>query len=113
MTIQRPYKIREVVKNGAVKLSTLDNNPIRDPVNGSKLKVYKERNKLVIGINMLGYATKGNWTIGQSKEVDEDPVVKKSPTIEMKIGQSLLQPWRRGLCQSGWKVLRFPGPTST
>lgn len=59
-----------------MKLSTLDNNPIRDLVNGSKLKIYKERNKPVIGINMLGYATKGHWTIGQSKEVGEDPMVK-------------------------------------
>lgn len=74
-----PYKIREVGRNRAVKLATLDNNPIRDPVNGSKLKIYRERNKPVIGINMLGYATKGHWTIGQSKEVKEDPVVKGEP----------------------------------
>lgn len=60
-----------------MKLSTLDNNPIRDPVNGSKLKIYKERNKPVIEINMLGYASEGHWTISQSKEVEEDPVVKE------------------------------------
>lgn len=58
-----PYKIKEVGKNEAVKLFTLDDNPIRDPVNGLKLKVYRERNKPMIGVNMLGYATKGDWTI--------------------------------------------------
>lgn len=26
---------------------------------------------------MLGYATKGHWTIDQSKEVEGDPVVKE------------------------------------
>lgn len=55
-----PYKIREVGKNGAAKFSTLDDNPIRDLVNGSKLKLYRERDKLVLSINMLGYATKGD-----------------------------------------------------
>lgn len=28
---------------------------------------------------MLGYTSKGNWTIGQSREVEEDPVVKAEP----------------------------------
>lgn len=62
-----------------MKLSTLDNNPVRDLVNGSKLKIYKEQSKPVIEINMLGYATKGHWTIGQNKEVEEDPVIKGEP----------------------------------
>lgn len=74
-----PYKIREVGSNGSVKLVTLDNNPIRDLMNGSKLKIYRERNKPVIGINMLGYATRGHWTIGQDKEIQEDPVVQEEP----------------------------------
>lgn len=33
-------------ENGAIKLSTLDNTPIKDLVNRSKLKAYKDRNKL-------------------------------------------------------------------
>lgn len=48
-------------------------------MNGSKLKIYKEWNKPVIEINMLGYATRRHWTIGWSKEVEEDPVVKGEP----------------------------------
>ena len=32
--------------NGVVKLSTWDNKPIRDLVNGFKLKAYERRNKL-------------------------------------------------------------------
>ncbi|XP_057841791.1 uncharacterized protein LOC131051343 [Cryptomeria japonica] len=55
-----PYKIKEVGKNGAVKLSTLDDNPIHNPVNGSKLKLYQERDKPFLSINMLGYTTKGD-----------------------------------------------------
>lgn len=40
-----PFRILEIKENGAIKLSTLDNTPIRDLVNGSKLKAYEERNK--------------------------------------------------------------------
>lgn len=31
-----PYKIEEVGANGAIKLSTLDGNPIKTPVNGHR-----------------------------------------------------------------------------
>ena len=33
-------------ENGAIKLSSLDNNILKDLVNGSKLKLYKERKEL-------------------------------------------------------------------
>ncbi|XP_057853538.1 uncharacterized protein LOC131063658 [Cryptomeria japonica] len=38
-----PYKIREVVANGAIKLSTLGDQPIKETVNGLKLKIYHHR----------------------------------------------------------------------
>ncbi|XP_059067475.1 uncharacterized protein LOC131858295 [Cryptomeria japonica] len=38
-----PYKVQEVEENGAIKLSTLDNQPIKETVNGSKLKMYHRR----------------------------------------------------------------------
>ena len=38
------YKIQEVGDNGAIKLWTLDGKEIPDAVNGSKLKIYHERN---------------------------------------------------------------------
>lgn len=28
---------------------------------------------------MLGYTTRGDWTIGHSKEIEEDPVITKEP----------------------------------
>lgn len=56
-----PYKIREVGKNGAVKLSTMDDNPIRDLVNGSKLKLYRERDKPFLSINMM--VLSGNYAV--------------------------------------------------
>lgn len=74
-----PYKIREVGNNGAVKHSTLDDHRICDLVNGSKLKLYRECDKLVLSINMLGYATKGDWTIVRNKKVDKDLVVAVEP----------------------------------
>ena len=40
----RPDKIREVDDNGAIKLGTLDEKEVPNTVNGSKLKVYYERN---------------------------------------------------------------------
>ena len=40
-----PEGCTEYKENGSIRLSTLDNKPIRDLVNGSKLKVYEERNK--------------------------------------------------------------------
>lgn len=73
------YKIREVGKNGIVKLSTLDDNPIRDPVNGLKLKLYREQDKPVLSVNMLGYATRGDLAIGRSKKIEDDPVVATEP----------------------------------
>ena len=39
-----PFKIKEVGYNGAIKLWTLDGKEIPDAVNGSKLKIYHERN---------------------------------------------------------------------
>lgn len=36
-----PYKVQEAAENGAIKLSTLDDQPIKETVNGSKLKMYK------------------------------------------------------------------------
>lgn len=41
-----PYKIREVGDNGAIKLWTLDGKEVADVVNGSKLKVYHEKNNV-------------------------------------------------------------------
>ena len=38
-----PYQIWEVGDNGAIKLWTLDGKEIPDAVNGSKLKIYKEK----------------------------------------------------------------------
>lgn len=38
-----PYKIRKVAENGAIKLSTLEDQPIKETVNGSKLKIYHRR----------------------------------------------------------------------
>lgn len=38
-----PFKIREVAANGAIKLSTLGDQPIKETVNGSKLKIYHHR----------------------------------------------------------------------
>lgn len=35
----------EVKENRALRLSTLDNKPLKDLVNGSKLKPYKDRRK--------------------------------------------------------------------
>lgn len=72
-----PYEVWEVGQNGAIKLATLDNNPIRDPVNGSKLKIYQERRGPTIGVNMLGYATQGDWTIEREEILEEDPVIKE------------------------------------
>lgn len=60
-----PYKIREVGKNGVVKLSTLDHNPIRYLVNDSKLKLYRERDKPVGRHRYVGLCNKGgldHWT---------------------------------------------------
>ena len=37
------YKVLEVKDNEAIRLSTLDNAPLKDLVNGSKLKHYKVR----------------------------------------------------------------------
>lgn len=39
----RPYKVREVGDNGAIKLWTLDGQVIANSVNGSKLKTYHRR----------------------------------------------------------------------
>ena len=39
-----PYKIWEVDDNGAIKLWMLDRKEVPDTVNGSKLKIYHERN---------------------------------------------------------------------
>ena len=41
-----PYKICEVGNNGAIKLWMLDGKEVPDAVNGSKLKVYHERNNM-------------------------------------------------------------------
>lgn len=38
-----PYKICEVAANGAIKLSTLADQPIKETVNGSKLKIYHHK----------------------------------------------------------------------
>lgn len=38
-----PYKIREVGENGAIRLSTLDDQPIPEPMNKSKLIIYHQR----------------------------------------------------------------------
>lgn len=38
-----PFKVREVGANKAIKLWTLDEQEVQDTVNGSKLKVYHER----------------------------------------------------------------------
>lgn len=40
------FKIREVGDNEAIKLWTLDKKEVIDPVNGLKLKLYHERNKV-------------------------------------------------------------------
>ncbi|XP_057865967.2 uncharacterized protein LOC131073535 [Cryptomeria japonica] len=40
-----PYKIRDVAVNGATKLSTLGNQPIKEMVNESKLKIYHHRQR--------------------------------------------------------------------
>lgn len=39
----RPYHIREVGDNGAIKLWTLDRQEVPQTVNGSKLKIYHTR----------------------------------------------------------------------
>lgn len=41
----RPFKIREVGTNGAIKPWTLDRKEVADLANGSKLKIYHERNR--------------------------------------------------------------------
>lgn len=41
-----PYIVMEVKDNGAIKLSTLDNNPLKNPVNGSKLRLYNQQNQI-------------------------------------------------------------------
>lgn len=38
-----PYKVREVVENGSIKLWTLDGREVPDSVNGLKLKPYHEQ----------------------------------------------------------------------
>lgn len=57
-----PYKEMKVRHNGENKLATLDNRPIRDSMNELKLKVYQDRKETIV-VNMLGYATSGDWTI--------------------------------------------------
>ena len=41
-----PYKICEVSNNGTIKPWTLDEKEVADVVNGSKLKINHERNKV-------------------------------------------------------------------
>lgn len=40
-----PYKICEVGDNGEIKLWRLDEKEVTDPANGSKLKIYHQRNE--------------------------------------------------------------------
>ena len=49
-----PYKIREVGDNRAVNLWTLDKKEIADAVDGSKLKIYHERNNAPLWTNNWG-----------------------------------------------------------
>lgn len=48
-------------------------------MNGSKLKFYRQRDKPLLSINMLDYDTKGDWTVGQSNEIEEDLVIVIQP----------------------------------
>ena len=52
----------------------LEERPIKEPAKGSKLKPYRGRYTLH-KINMLGYATKEDWTIGRQNEIEEDLVI--------------------------------------
>lgn len=63
--------------NGAIKLDNLDGSPIKEAVNESKLKTYKERRGEIIKINMLGFAIT-NWGVkeerGKQNEETENKV---------------------------------------
>lgn len=68
-----PFWVREVGDNGSIKLENLDGSLILEAINGSKLKPYQERKeKNTIAINMLGYATKEDWSVQSEGPREQD-----------------------------------------
>ena len=60
--------MQKIKENGTIKLSTLDNKPNKDLGNGSKLKVYEERNKQVTSYFI---STEGGDKQGKQKATSE------------------------------------------
>lgn len=91
------FKISKIKENGAIKLSTLDNKPIRDLVNGSKLKAYERRNKLVSSYFINIKEERGQKA---KRESEQGGKTKPSPYKETE-SQNTTRSDREGIAREG------------
>lgn len=54
-------------------MENLDGTVLKDSINGSKLKTYKERREETIEINMLDWAANGNDAVFKEKPIIQEP----------------------------------------